>query len=123
METVKVRRLDPSGVVEIILNRPDALNAISTEHARAIAAVGAGLAADSTMRAVVVSSASEKAFCVGADLKERRSFTDDDLRRQRLHAVQEMRARQYAGDRTANTFLESAHRHLPPCILESNSAA
>jgi enoyl-CoA hydratase/carnithine racemase len=83
METVKVRRLDPSGVVEIILNRPDALNAISTEHARAIAAVGAGLAADSTMRAVVVSSASEKAFCVGADLKERRSFTDDDLRRQR----------------------------------------
>ncbi|NDL57492.1 enoyl-CoA hydratase/isomerase family protein [Phytoactinopolyspora mesophila] len=83
METVKVRRLDPSGVVEIVLNRPDALNAISTEHARAIAAVGAGLAADSTMRAAVVSSASDKAFCVGADLKERRSFTDNDLRRQR----------------------------------------
>lgn len=83
MDTVKVRRLDPSGVVEIVLDRPDALNAISTEHARAIAAVGSGLAADSTMRAVVLSSSSEKAFCVGADLKERNSFTDDELRRQR----------------------------------------
>lgn len=83
MDTVKVRRHDPSGVVEIVLDRAEALNAISTEHARAITAVGTGLAADSTMRAVVVSSSSEKAFCVGADLKERNSFTDDELRRQR----------------------------------------
>ncbi|WP_129668972.1 enoyl-CoA hydratase/isomerase family protein [Phytoactinopolyspora endophytica] len=84
METVKVRRMDPSGVVEIVLNRADALNAISTEHARAITAVGRGLAEDKTMRAVILTSSSERAFCVGADLKERQAFTDDDLRRQRL---------------------------------------
>ncbi len=35
------------------------------------------------MRAVVVSSASEKAFCVGADLKERNAFSDADLLAQR----------------------------------------
>lgn len=83
METVKVRRMEPSGVVEIVLNRPEALNAMSTEHARAIAAVGGGLHSDSTMRAVVVSSSSDKAFCVGADLKERNAMSDNDLRRQR----------------------------------------
>ncbi|WP_174264707.1 enoyl-CoA hydratase/isomerase family protein [Phytoactinopolyspora halotolerans] len=84
MVTVKVRRMEPSGVVEIVLNRVDALNAISTEHARAITSVGRGLADDETMRAAVLTSASDRAFCVGADLKERRDFTDDDLRRQRL---------------------------------------
>ncbi|NEE03886.1 enoyl-CoA hydratase [Phytoactinopolyspora halotolerans] len=76
--------MEPSGVVEIVLNRVDALNAISTEHARAITSVGRGLADDETMRAAVLTSASDRAFCVGADLKERRDFTDDDLRRQRL---------------------------------------
>ncbi|WP_166354778.1 enoyl-CoA hydratase/isomerase family protein [Phytoactinopolyspora limicola] len=83
MDTVRVRRPDPNGVVEFVLDRPQAHNAISTEHARAIAAVGESLAEDTTVRAVVVSSTSEKAFCVGADLKERNSFSDDDLRRQR----------------------------------------
>ncbi|NED94327.1 enoyl-CoA hydratase [Phytoactinopolyspora alkaliphila] len=83
METVKIRRHDPSGTVEIVLDRPDALNAVSTEHARALAAVGRGLAEDTTMRAVVLTSSSPKAFCVGADLKERASFTDDELRDQR----------------------------------------
>ncbi len=37
------------------------------------------------MRAVVLSSTHERAFCVGADLKERNSFTDADLMRQRPH--------------------------------------
>ena len=35
------------------------------------------------MRAVVLTSSHERAFCVGADLKERNSFTDADLMRQR----------------------------------------
>ncbi|GMA88342.1 enoyl-CoA hydratase [Angustibacter aerolatus] len=36
------------------------------------------------MRAVVVSSSAERAFCVGADLKERNGFSDADLVAQRL---------------------------------------
>ncbi|AYY11872.1 enoyl-CoA hydratase [Actinobacteria bacterium YIM 96077] len=83
METVTVRRMEPEGVVEVVLDRPDALNALSTDHARAIASTGTSLAADTSVRAVVVSSSSDRAFCVGADLKERHTFTDDDLRRQR----------------------------------------
>jgi enoyl-CoA hydratase/carnithine racemase len=41
------------------------------------------LAQDPTVRAVVVTSTHPRAFCVGADLKERNSFTDEDLRAQR----------------------------------------
>ena len=65
------------------MDRPETLNAVSTEQARAIGAACAELAADRQVRVVILSSAVAKAFCVGADLKERRDFTDDDLRAQR----------------------------------------
>jgi enoyl-CoA hydratase/carnithine racemase len=80
--SVRVERHD-GHVAEIVLDRPEAMNAISTQVARELAAATAELAADRSVRAVVVSSSQPKAFCVGADLKERNSFTDDDLRRQR----------------------------------------
>ncbi|MCI0690245.1 MAG: enoyl-CoA hydratase-related protein [Sporichthyaceae bacterium] len=80
-EYLAVRRHDR--VAEIVLDRPEAHNALSTAMAGEIAAATAELAADREVRAVVLSSAAERAFCVGADLKERNSYTDDDLRRQR----------------------------------------
>jgi enoyl-CoA hydratase/carnithine racemase len=70
-------------VIEIQLDRPQALNAISTALALGLTEVMHGLAADDTVRAVVVSSSSERAFCAGADLKERSTFSDDDLLAQR----------------------------------------
>ena len=79
---VRVDRHD-GGVAELVLDRPDALNAVSTDLARALDAATRELADDGSVRAVVVSSSSARAFCVGADLKERSHFTDDDLRRQR----------------------------------------
>ncbi|TWD17337.1 enoyl-CoA hydratase/isomerase family protein [Marihabitans asiaticum] len=78
-------RLDrhEGGVIEWVLDRPEAMNAVSTEMAEALVAAGEELAADRSVRAVVVTSSSEKAFCVGADLKERNGLTDDQLREQR----------------------------------------
>jgi enoyl-CoA hydratase/carnithine racemase len=70
-------------VVEIVLDRPAALNALSTAMAARLAVVCGEVAADDSVRAVVLSAAGEKAFCVGADLKERNSMTDADLLRQR----------------------------------------
>lgn len=70
-------------VAEIVLDRPEALNAISTEMAQAVAAACAEVAGDPSVRAVVVSSSHPKVFCAGADLKERNSFTDADLVAQR----------------------------------------
>ncbi len=74
---------DGGHVAELVLDRPEAMNAVSTAMARALAEATGELAADPSVRAVVVTSTHPRAFCVGADLKERNSFTDDDLRAQR----------------------------------------
>ncbi len=66
-----------------MLDRPEAMNAVSTAMATALADATRELAADPGVRAVVVTSSHPKAFCVGADLKERNRFTDDELRAQR----------------------------------------
>ncbi|MBW1601940.1 enoyl-CoA hydratase/isomerase family protein [Streptomyces sp. JJ66] len=83
-EWVEVRQ--DGHVAELVLDRPKAMNAVSTELAAGIAQACAALAADPGVRAVVVSSSTARAFCVGADLKERNRFTDAELGRQRPYA-------------------------------------
>ncbi|MQY35144.1 Short-chain-enoyl-CoA hydratase [Streptomyces sp. RB17] len=70
-------------VAELVMDRPKAMNAVSTEMARSLSAACTALAADRDARVVVLTSSHERAFCVGADLKERNSFSDADLLRQR----------------------------------------
>jgi enoyl-CoA hydratase/carnithine racemase len=70
-------------VVEVIMNRPEAMNALSTDQVRRLGEAAGQLAADDQVSVVIISSALDKAFCVGADLKERRGFDNDDLRSQR----------------------------------------
>jgi enoyl-CoA hydratase/carnithine racemase len=64
----------------VTLNRPNAANALSEALVAALARAVAELAADvkggADIRAVVVTGAG-KAFCAGADLKERRAMTLD----------------------------------------------
>ncbi|MFI0821671.1 enoyl-CoA hydratase/isomerase family protein [Streptomyces sp. NPDC021098] len=80
-EWVAVRR--DGFVAELVLDRPKAMNAVSSEMARSITAACAALADDASVRAVVLTSTHERAFCVGADLKERNSFTDAEMMRHR----------------------------------------
>jgi enoyl-CoA hydratase/carnithine racemase len=70
-------------VAEVIMNRPDVLNALSTDQVRRLGETARKLAADDQVSVVIISSALERAFCVGADLKERRGVSNDDLGRQR----------------------------------------
>jgi enoyl-CoA hydratase/carnithine racemase len=79
---VSVRRLPEAAVAEIVLDRPEAMNALSTAMAARLAEVCAGVAADREIRAVVLTAAGQ-AFCVGADLKERAAMSDADLLAQR----------------------------------------
>jgi enoyl-CoA hydratase/carnithine racemase len=74
---------DHPGVTEIMLDRPEALNAISTALARRLIELCAEVSGDGGTRAVVLSAAGERAFCVGADLKERNAMSDADMMRQR----------------------------------------
>ncbi|MFF8830417.1 enoyl-CoA hydratase/isomerase family protein [Streptomyces sp. NPDC015131] len=80
-EFVAVRRHEH--VAELVLDRPKAMNAVSTEMARSLGAACAALAEDRAVRVTVLTSSHDRAFCVGADLKERNSLTDAELVRQR----------------------------------------
>jgi enoyl-CoA hydratase/carnithine racemase len=80
-EFVVVRR--HGHVAELVLDRPKAMNAVSSAMARSIGGACAALVADRDVRAVVLTSTHERAFCVGADLKERNSMSDAELLRQR----------------------------------------
>lgn len=66
------------GVVEVALNRSEALNALSVALVQALrGAVRAACELRPTV--VVVTSRCDRAFSVGADLKERSGMTPDDL--------------------------------------------
>jgi enoyl-CoA hydratase/carnithine racemase len=83
-ELVRVERHGEGGhVVELVLDRPEAMNAVSTAMAHALGRATHQVAGDPGVRAVVVSSSHPRAFCVGADLKERNALTDEELRAQR----------------------------------------
>jgi enoyl-CoA hydratase/carnithine racemase len=79
---VTVRRPPEATVAEIMLDRPEAMNALSTAMGARLAAVCAELAADHAIRAVVLTAAG-RAFCVGADLRERAAMSDADFMAQR----------------------------------------
>ena len=70
-------------IAVVRLNRPDAMNAISGAVADELAEVFRSLSGNRDIWAVILEAAGEKAFCVGADLKERASFTLDDFYRNR----------------------------------------
>jgi enoyl-CoA hydratase/carnithine racemase len=77
--------LERSGHVAIVeLRRPDALNALSTQLATELIEVMGTVAADNDVRAVVLAGAGDRAFCVGADLKERNALDDEGFRAQRV---------------------------------------
>lgn len=81
-----VRDGEPTYVAELVLDRPKAMNAISTDMARALTDACAELSESpdyADVRTVVLTSTHERAFCVGADLKERNSFSDAELVQQR----------------------------------------
>jgi enoyl-CoA hydratase/carnithine racemase len=60
----------------ITLNRPEAMNAISGQVADELAGAFLQTAADPDVWVIVLAAAGDRAFCVGADLKERNQFDD-----------------------------------------------
>lgn len=81
-----VVRYPAARVAELVLDRPKAMNAVSTGMAEAIEAACAAVGADREVSVAVLTSSSERAFCVGADLKERNALSDAELGRQRPRA-------------------------------------
>ena len=75
-----------NGLAMLTLNRPAAANAFDTRMGEELRGFWKGLLDDpDDVRCVVVTGAGDRAFCAGADLKERRKMSDKDWRRQ--HAI------------------------------------
>ncbi len=75
--------LERRGAVGVLtLDRPDRRNALSRDTIFALGRLGRELVGDPEVRAIVITGAGDKAFCAGADLKERQGMTLDDVRRQ-----------------------------------------
>ena len=77
MSLVKLERRGTIGVVT--LDRPEALNAISSSMADQLAGAFREVGGDPSIWVMVLSAAGEKAFSVGADLKERATFSLEDF--------------------------------------------
>ena len=83
METLRYEVVD--GVATITLDRPESRNAVNRAMCDDIVAAVAAARDDAEVRLVVV-RASGAVFCAGADLKERKGMSADQVRARRLAA-------------------------------------
>ncbi len=70
------------GVAIVTIDRADRMNSLSRATLEAFSRIGRELSGNAELRAVVVTGAGEKAFCAGADLKERKGMDQEAVRDQ-----------------------------------------
>jgi len=62
------------------IDRPDRMNALSRATVRKLGELAREADGDASIRAVILTGAGERAFCAGADLKERKGMNEEDVR-------------------------------------------
>ena len=77
---MNVRLERRGGAAIVTIDRPDQRNALSRQTVLDLGRVGRELASDDGVRLAIVTGSGEKAFCAGADLKERATMTDEGVR-------------------------------------------
>ncbi|OGP98207.1 MAG: enoyl-CoA hydratase [Deltaproteobacteria bacterium RBG_19FT_COMBO_52_11] len=82
METLILERKEH--FLWIKLNRPEALNALNTQMAKDLLSVAQDAALDQDIWVIGITSTTDKAFGVGADLKERKDMTAGEISSQRV---------------------------------------
>ncbi len=65
------------GVVEVVLDRPAKLNAMTSAMYRDVTEIFEGLATDPAVRCVILRGVDARAFCVGSDIAEFAASIDD----------------------------------------------
>lgn len=92
LQTLKIDR-HGDHVLVVTLNRADVANAFNTLMGEELLRVWSALyVAPNQCRSVVLTGSGERAFCAGADLKERNGMTDDQWREQHALFEQMIRA-------------------------------
>jgi methylglutaconyl-CoA hydratase len=69
-------------VVVWTITRPERMNSLSRATLTAFGKLTREAISNPSVRAIVVTGAGEKAFCAGADLKERQGMSENDVRQQ-----------------------------------------
>jgi enoyl-CoA hydratase len=82
-----------AGVLLLTLNRPHVLNAVNTQMSGELLKFFTDLETARDVQAVVMTGAGDRAYCVGADLKERNGMSNDAWRDQ--HAMHRRGHRQH----------------------------
>ena len=77
MDVVLIERRDALALVT--LNRAESLNAINAQMREALIEALSELNRDSSVRAVIITGAGDRAFCSGQDLNETSRYTIDDV--------------------------------------------
>src|SRR4051812_15365362 len=68
-----------AGLISATLNRPGQMNALNKDLFDELQRLLDVLETDKTVRVLILTGAGEKAFCVGADLKERQGMNEKDV--------------------------------------------
>jgi enoyl-CoA hydratase/carnithine racemase len=79
-DTAPVRLERRQNLAIVTLDRPDRMNAMSRKMLDELGRVGEEISKDTALRAVIITGSGNQAFCAGADLKERRAMSDDEVR-------------------------------------------
>jgi methylglutaconyl-CoA hydratase len=74
-------RVEQRGTVAIwTIDRPDRMNSLSRDLLLALGQLAREATTNDSVRAIVLTGAGDKAFCAGADLKERQTMSENDVR-------------------------------------------
>jgi len=68
------------GILTITLNRPEVMNALNLPLLEALDELVDQVRFQKAVRVIIITGAGKRAFCSGADLKERRTFTPEKVR-------------------------------------------
>lgn len=79
MDTIRYEQ--HGNIAYVTLNRPDALNAFNYDMLRELGDITESIRINPDIRVVIFTGAGEKAFSVGADLKERKTLTNQQVKR------------------------------------------
>ena len=81
-EEFPIEVLQRGSVVVWTIDRPDRMNALSRATVLALGKLAREVATNASIRAIVITGSGDKAFCAGADLKERATMTENEVRTQ-----------------------------------------
>ncbi len=73
-------RKEENGIVTLTLNRPQVMNSFNFQLLRALKEQIESVRFKRDVRVIIITGAGEKAFCAGADLKERTTLTPDQVK-------------------------------------------